>query len=293
MIDYKDLPYNKVCFKASHNSYDTSLYNISITQQIDKDCRGLELDISQSSDGNKWSVDHNLRYLNDDKKQLSRYLEELNSWSSDNLGHDVITIHLDLKSVEHKLDTYSFPQQIDLYIRDNFDETKIYKPGDLIGSRISLAHGARTFGWPKLKELDNKFIFCITGNGLFNGSFDRKEPAKKLYAKTTPKERLCFADVKKTKNQKPSPGQRIYFNYNFRRVIPPRSQINEEKWTEIIKDFVGRKDVITRGYLLNDKKRWNKALNSGFNILATDEIEENWAKVGQDPFSILPFSSEA
>ena len=283
MSNYKDYPYNQVCFKASHNSYDTGVYDISITEQLDTDCRGLELDISQSSDGKSWSVAHNFRYFNDDRRQLARYLEELKNWSSENSGHDVITVHLDLKLVEDESNTSPFPEQIDQYIRDNFDENKIYQPGDLIGKRSSLAHAARTFGWPKLKELENKFIFCLTGNDVFNP----RQPVKKLYAKTQPKERVCFTDNRKNKNQKPSPGQQIYFNYDFRRVIPPRSRIDEQNWTDILQGFVGNNDVITRGFLLNQKKNWDRALSAGFNILVTDEIDESWAKVGNSPFRIM------
>lgn len=283
MKNYKDYPYNQVCFKASHNSYDTAVYGISISQQLEKNCRGLELDIAQSSDRKKWSVAHNLRYFDNVDRQFARYLDELNTWSSKNSGHDVITVHLDLKLVIDESNTSSFPEQIDEYIQNNFDLAKIYCPSDLMGKKVSLAHGARTYGWPKLKELDNKFIFCLTGNDLFNP----KQPAKTHYANTQPKKRLCFSDIRNNKNKKPSPGKHIYFNYDFRKVIPPRSKIDEKNWPDVIKPFVGKSDVITRGYLLNSKKSWDKALKSGFNILVTDEISEIWANVGSDPFKIL------
>ena len=283
MNNYKDYPYNQVCFKASHNSYEKKVYGISITQQLDKDCRGLELDIAQSPDGKKWSVEHSPDYFADPEKQLARYLEELSLWSANNSNHDVITIHLDLKLVNDESDTSSLPEEIDSYIKDNFDREKIYCPGDLMGRKVSLAHGARSNGWPKLKDLDGKFIFCLTGNDVLS----LKQLAKSNYAKIQPKQRLCFTDLKKKKSQKPNPGKRIYFNYDFSDELPPRSKIDKKNWTKIIQSFVSKDDAILRTYLLNDKKRWERALKSGFNILVTDEIDEPWAKVGKTPFKIL------
>lgn len=267
--NYKDYPYNQVCFKASHNSYELG---ISITQQIEKGCMGLELDIAQSADGQNWSVEHDKDYFSDPDKQLSRYLKELNTWSRDNPHHDVMTIHLDLKKVNFNSDTSTFPEEIDRYIRSNFDPAIIFCPQDLMGSKVSLADGARTNGWPKLKDLEGKFIFCLTGNDFL----DRSQLAKKHYAATQPKERLCFTDLRKKRGTKPNPAKTIYFNYNFEDGI---GKATDKEWTNVIKKFSGKDDVITRTFGLNDDKKWQRALESGFNILVTDKIEESWAKV--------------
>ena len=278
MKNPKDFPYNQVCFKASHNSYE--LKDISIARQIEKGCRGLELDIAQSADGKDWSVEHDNRYFSDPEKQLAWYLEKLNTWSRDNHNHDVITVHLDLKKVNFSSDTSTFPEEIDRYIRSNFNPAMIFCPQDLMGRKVSLAHGARTNGWPKLKDLDGKFIFCLTGNDFLN----RKQLAKKNYAITQPKERLCFTDLRKKRGGKPNPGRTIYFNYNFEDGI---GKATDKGWTNIIKNFSGRNDVITRTFGLNNSKKWQRALDSGFNILVTDKINESWANVGKTPFKIL------
>ncbi|MEM8723492.1 MAG: Ca2+-dependent phosphoinositide-specific phospholipase C [Cyanobacteria bacterium P01_G01_bin.39] len=279
MTDPKDFPYNQVCFKGSHNSYERD--GIAIAQQIEKGCRGLELDIAQSADGEDWSVEHDDKYFSDPEKQLAKYLAELNTWSIDNAGHDVITVHLDLKKANYKSNTSKFPEELDRYIRNNIDPARIFCPKDLMGKKVSLAHGARTYGWPKLKDLDGKFIFCLTGNDVLS----LKQLAKKHYAATLPKERLCFTDLRKKRGGKPNPGRTIYFNYNF---DDGPIKISNKDWTKIIKNFAGKDDVITRTFGLNDRQKWQRALDSGFNILVTDNIDESWAKVSKSsPFKVL------
>src|SRR5687767_7567169 len=78
--DVYSLPYCNASMKASHNSYQR---DEDLIQQIlwhanapaDGACRGLELDISQSKTGNKWSVGHLAGY-HTDYRQLSQFLAE-------------------------------------------------------------------------------------------------------------------------------------------------------------------------------------------------------------------------
>ena len=285
MDKYQDYPYNQVCFKASHNSYEKG----PLSEQIKKGCRGLELDITQSSTDNKWSVDHSDKYFPEDDKQLAKYLEELATWSSSNSGHDLITVHLDLKKVIDRSKNSRFPQQIDKYISDHFPIEKIYQPKDLMQNKWGLSYGARENGWPKLKDLENRFIFCLTGDDIVNRTLDLSQVVKRHYVNTKLKERICFADNRKRKSQhKLVPGQRIYFNYNFREHSAPRIRQKEENWTDAIKIYASQRDVIMRGFNIDKEKLWNQALEAGVNILATDKIDNSWAKVANDsPFKIL------
>ena len=72
--------YNRVAFKASHNSYErnempiTTQLNWSKTNPHQKGCRGLELDIHQSGNLWLWSVSHLLPYRGDADWQFSEYL---------------------------------------------------------------------------------------------------------------------------------------------------------------------------------------------------------------------------
>ncbi|MCC8555638.1 hypothetical protein, partial [Xanthomonas hortorum] len=144
------LRYNDVSMKASHNSYQR---DETLREQItwnpknhyDCGCGGLELDIAQSDDGLDWSVGHKGSY---DKhyRQLSGFLSDLAVWSKENDGHDVITLHLDLKHTATK----DFPDQLDAYLQDRLP--LIYTPGELMGSQETLALGAERNGWPFIED---------------------------------------------------------------------------------------------------------------------------------------------
>jgi Phosphoinositide phospholipase C, Ca2+-dependent len=282
MSNYKDLLYHQASFKASHNSYERKE---SLAEQIDKyGCRGLELDISQSSDGSKWSVSHGLSY-NPQQKQFDEYLKELNDWSESKTGHDAITVHLDLKSIEKDfVRDKTFPSLLDSYILDNFDREKIFKPQELIRNGQSLSASTANGQWGKLSELENKFIFCLTGSGSIE---EADETVKIIYATTNFPERLCFADVIRSQQEQPSSdlitrGNRIFFNYEFNQPTAPTDI--DKNWTDKIKLNAKNGNVILRTYTIKNKQQLELALQTGFNIISLDKIQEKWAKVGDDPF---------
>lgn len=153
----------------------------------------MELDIAQSDDGLDWSVGHKGSY---DKhyRQLSGFLSDLAVWSKENDGHDVITLHLDLKHTATK----DFPDQLDAYLKDRLP--RIYTPGELMGSQETLALGAESNGWPFIEDLKNTFLVCVTGN----------KQDKQTYAETAPKSRLCFADKDTDADENPSDPHRVF-----------------------------------------------------------------------------------
>jgi hypothetical protein len=292
MSDYKDLFYHQVSFKASHNSFELAE---SLSEQLDRwKCRGLELDISQFSDGSKWSVAHKPEYDDSDDRQLEKYLKELNDWSDTNRGHDVITIYLDLKLVGEKFfKNKTFPELLDSYILNNFPQSKIFIPQELIRNRQSLSASVSNKNWGRLRDLENKFIFCLTGNG--SGSLidlrDANEPIKHSYTFENFDRRLCFVDIEKPQDEQPSPdlitkGNRIFFNYEFNQQIDVK--IIDKNWTKKLLPYAKRSNVILRTYTLETKEQFTLALNKGFNILSVVEIKESWATVdkdsGKDPF---------
>lgn len=270
MDNYNSLRYNEVSMKGAHNSYQR---DETIIEQIewhpekpyDAGCRGIELDISQSKEGNQWSVSHS-SYYSSDFPQLYDYLAQLMFWSVINQGHDVITIHLDLKHVED-----NFIEGIDSYIMQHFETgttTTVYSPGKLMGDAPNLSEGAEKNGWPTLEELKSQFIFCLTGD----------KNAKAEYASTNPRERLCFADKDEDQDSAPDSSDRVFFNYHL-------YSADKNKWMPIFTQAAPRKNAIIRGYVLNGEDLWNNALNSGCHILATDKIKNyKWAMVGNTPF---------
>jgi Phosphoinositide phospholipase C, Ca2+-dependent len=270
MPDYDALPYCDVSFKCAHNSYQR---DETIIEQIQWDparpweagCRGVELDISQSSAGNDWSVGHKKSY-DRNYRQLSQFLNELRVWSEKTPGHDVITLHLDLKHV-----TPGFPPRLDEYVADYLGVgkmTALYTPGELMGTSPTLSAGAQANGWPTLGALRGKFLVCVTGD----------RTAKATYAAMEPKARLCFADKDCGQDEEPRADDRVFFNYHL-------FSAKWKTWAPIFREAAGKPNVVIRGWELNGETLWNRALDAGCHLLATNKVKRHtWAKVGDAPF---------
>ncbi len=265
------LRYNQASTKASHNSYQRDEPFVDqLTWHPDKTynagCGALELDISQSSDGLEWSVGHAAGYRSD-YRQLSQFLVDLNGWSADNTGHDVIVLYLDLKQTR----TNNFPSQLDDYIRAHTSFV-IYTPHQLMGDSDNLSNGALANGWPTLDELRGQFIICVTG----------KEEDKATYAGTAPRQRLCFADKDVAPDGVPESSNRVFFNTHiFHR--------DREKWMRSFAESATRANVITRAYVADSEDNWNDCLSSGCNLIATDRISNHsWATVGNQRYVRQP-----
>lgn len=271
-ISYGDLRYNEVSMKAAHNSYqrdETLVQQVewSADKPYNGGCRALELDISQSDDGEQWSVGHKESY-DVHYRQLSQFLNELCVWSSKNRGHDVITLYLDLKHV-----VGDFAQKLDDHIRDFLHVgviTSVYCPWELMGDAPSLPAGAEMNGWPTIEQLRGRFILCLTGD----------KQAKELYASTHPRGRLCFTDkdVNDTDKNDPESDSCVFYDYNL-------FFAHRETWKRVFQRLAGSRKAILRGYVLNGEALWNAALENGCHLLATDKISNHpWAKVGDSPF---------
>lgn len=256
-----DLPYNTVSFKASHNSYDR---DETLVEQLHWDsedpwqggCRGVELDINQSKDGNQWSVGHVGGYSTKER-QLSQFLNELRVWSIRNPGHDVVTLYLDLKEVHA-----GFADKLDAYVADYLDRP-VYRPVELMRNEPSVPAGAAKYGWPTLNQLRGKFIVVLSGDG----------DAKATYAADRPRERLCFADRDRNADQVPESDSRVFFNYHL-------YSADRNTWTPVFEAQALNAATILRGYVLSGEDLWNDALAAGCNILATDKVRgHSWALV--------------
>lgn len=264
-----DLPYNQVSFKCSHNSYDR---DETLVEQLHWDeeepwqggCRGLELDINQSDEGNQWSVGHVGGYSSGER-QLSQFLNELRAWSIENPNHDVVTLYLDLKEVQD-----GFADDIDSYVRTYLDRP-IYRPVELMGSQDTLEKGARYNGWPTLNALRGKFIIVLSGDA----------DAKEEYAHEDPRERLCFADKDFGQNEQPHSQTRVFFNYHL-------YERDEDDWSYVFETQAPRPESVCRGYVINEEDFWGNALDAGCNLLATDKVSgHDWATVGEALFTEL------
>lgn len=287
--------YHEVRFKASHNSFQRR--EQPVTEQLhwdphhpyQKSGRGVELDLVQHKNRWRWRVKHDQPYANrcivrfrfppfkqNNGMELRDHLEQLNKWSEEHPGHDVITVHLDLKNAP--LSHEEFAERLDSYLLRVIPENKIFAPAALMEDGSDLVTAAMARGWPKLGELQGKFIFCLTGKDEERHVGERK----KLYADSDAKNRLCFVDQSMGDgdggHRPPTDqGNRVFFNYNI--------FSGKKKWRETMKWFSRQHGFVTRGYVANNKKLWELAVAHGVNVIATDRVSNyEWARVGKQPF---------
>jgi len=264
--DIYKLPYNKVTFKASHNSEELQA---SIIEQLNETgCSGIELDVVQAKSKWAWCVQHEGRYTDKEKLQLSTFLQIIKKWMNEK--RRVITIHIDLKNAP--LNNTEFPEHIDEYILKIIPKAKIFQPKELIGDCKNLVSGAQKNGWPTLCELEGKIIICLTGH----------KKRKAIYAKTNPKERVCFSDIRVEINSRQYPldlldGTCIFLNFKLN-----NADYDHEQVSRIAKE----KAYVKRCFVVNDAELWSKAQRSEFNIIATDKIHDRWAHNGEYLFGI-------
>jgi hypothetical protein len=272
------LAYDVVSFKASHNSYQR---DEDIHQQLAWDasspaqggCRGLEIDITRHSDS---TGGHSVTYfqVSHDKGgegiPLAAYLGYLLSFHLAAPSHDPVFVTLDIKSEEGDIDV--FPGEIDAYLTEWFDPSLMFTPRHILcRARGDLGTTIAELGWPTVCELRGRFLFCLSGT----------ESWKALYSATQPEQRHCFADFDvddvDMAFHPARHGHRIVVNCNLFCAHFATWQLFPARCRTLHR--------LCRGYVLNSGGLWGKALTSGFNVLATDEVTGgSWAHVGSEPF---------
>ncbi len=275
----ENTPFQKVMFKASHNSYDR---DETIYEQLEfhkndpsnSGCRGLELDIWRKTQpytpyeqipAGYFIVSH----IISSGDTLSSYLSEILLWHKNNPNHGVVTVFIDIKSSDGGYD--SFNVAFDTYLKCYFDESLIFKPGKLLVSEGDLCENVVKNGWPSLDEekLKGKFIFCLTGNADW----------KKKYADGNMNENYCFCDEKRDDDDKdltpPTKGNIVFFNFHvysrhasdFKQSVPRFS----------------KKNLITRAYEVDGEDLWDDCMDATFSMLATNKVSgHDWCYVNKN-----------
>jgi len=268
------MKYHEVSFKASHNSYDKDelideQLNFFTGNPARGGCRALEFDIWRHSGAKEklFTVHHSNPFGG---YPLAYYFGLLLSFHLNEPGHDPILITIDIKSSSGSFQT--FPGEIDGYIRRFFNKDLVFTPGQLFKNPgITLCDNVIRFGWPDIKTMKGKFIFCLSGTKQW----------KDFYAFSNIKSRLCFAD-KDVDDDDPNPfvpirGNFVFFNMNIYTSHFP-------VWKNTLPLFRNR-NLITRVYLVNKQPLWVKALHATASAIATDQITgTSWAKVGSTAF---------
>ena len=269
------MKYNQASYKQSHNSYDrdedsheTLLFHPD--NPGNAGCRGLEYDIWRHSDSsNGRSLGYfTVAHSTSSGPPYANYLGYLLSWHLADVRHDVVFVTVDIKSSGGSKET--FPDEIDNYMREWFNAGIMYTPGQLSPNSDDFVAYVKANGWPELDALRGKFVFCLSGN----------EDWKSYYARTNPRQRLCFADQDFSDDKKvtvPTSGQRIIFSSNL-------FNSNFDTWKQSIASLRAA-NLIARGYVLNGEDIWNHARDAKLNAFATDKITgHSWAHVGSTPF---------
>jgi hypothetical protein len=280
---YGSLKFHQCRFKASHNSYerDEDLHqqlSWSASQPWQGGCRGLELDIWRHSDASPgtslgyFTVAHSTP----GNVPLANHLGHLLSYHANRLDHDPVLVTLDIKSSQGSAS--AFAAEIDHYIGEWFDRSLVYKPADLRARTPlpRLIDVVRRAGWPRIDELQGKFVFCLSGT----------EGWKRRYTELASPGSLCFADFDVADDRSyeqlaPTlPTDRVFLNMHV-------FSDDYDDWKLSVPRL--RKDgYIVRAYVLDSKGIWGKAMSAGVNVLSTDEVRgKTWAHVGQDPFDPL------
>ena len=141
----------------------------------------------------------------------------------------------------------------------------------LQGGADTLADGARTQGWPPLRDLAGTFVIMLSG----------AEELLRTYA-FDPRNRLAFADVAfdgagRDDTTPPAPDpNRIFLNYCL-------TAEHAAIWTKAFATVAPDPAVILRGYDLNNSALFAEALDAGVHLLATDNIATNQVN-GTEPF---------
>ncbi len=261
------LRYDRVRFKASHNSYAKK---IPLEEQLTfhhshphrRGFRGLELDVHQDRKGCTWCVRHLIgdcsRVHRNRKKArrrgpdcLGHWFRELVDWSDANPGHDVITLTLDLKRIVRR---ETFGEDFDeLLTQSGLDKSRLFTPEELTGP------------WPTLGELAGRFIACLSG---FEG-------VKANYARQPG--RLCFADRSLGPGKRPKANDpRLFLNYNWREFEVGQGNVFRRPRN---RPFVVRAYNLRKDPALGS---WDVAARKGVNIMSTDWLRR--LSVGSEPF---------
>lgn len=272
MSDLDPLPYDRIAFKASHNSIDrlpklewrdSIECQLSGTGGLSEPCRALELDLVQEPDRFEWTVKHG---VNDDGPRLRDVLDVIASWADrpDNDDHPVVTIHLDLKN--DPLEHTDFARAVDELVSDVLGGGRIYSPGRVIGPHEDLIRGARAGGWATFAELRGSFVFCLSGAG----------ERKLRYARHVFRTRLCFADYPGSRGA-PRKGHRVFANLFVEAGGYPENLARVKR----------QPGFVARGYNIVHRRTWDASIDGGANVLSGDVLDSDDLSLGGEGMAAI------
>ncbi len=263
--------------------------HISISEQLDLGLRNLEIDIFHDPVGGYYSNPQGIELVKsmgfdpaayDQEQKLSLpglkvfhvqdidfrshhllfidCLREIQNWSINNPEHTPIFVLINAKdAVVNQLKvplpfTKAALDSIDIEIKNVFSQEELITPDLVRGKHQTLEKAILTDGWPELKDVKGRFLFIL----------DENEEKISRYCEDHPslKERVLFVN---SKEGNPEAAFRI---------------INDP-----VKDYTYIKELTAKGYMVrtradagtkeartNNYERFERAKESGANIISTD-----------------------
>ncbi|SDD69194.1 Phosphoinositide phospholipase C, Ca2+-dependent [Pricia antarctica] len=185
-------------------------------------------------------------------------LTELKKWSDKNPGHTPIIVTINAKDGEipNTLKPLIFDaealQTIDAEIRSIFSEEKLITPDLVRGSSTTLEEAVLKDGWPKLKDVNGKFLFVL----------DEGDAKLDLYLQRFPSLKGAVLFVNKAEGNPEAA---------FRIVNDPIADFDKIKELVALGYMVRtRADADTKEARANNYSKFEKAKESGAQIITTD-----------------------
>jgi len=288
-MSYADLRYNEVRQTSSHNAFQRSegIYDQVVYWRI----RSLEIDLHHGKpfrDALKkdWYVYH-VAGIDPDTTvdRFSGFLQICRGIQHAIPRHEVITVFLDIKDPFHRRASASKSASVlDALLINTLGEEHIYRPQDLLARESgagSLQKAVVTQGWPRLEELRGKFLFVLTGG----------ENNLATYATAaTANERVAFlSTVISSPREVPGEGHIVFYNMTRNNVRFAKN--------------VHKKGLVSRAYYVDDRERWQSAVDHDCHHIATDHVNTRvnpWSRTRRStgfPFQALrrhtPSTTEA
>lgn len=178
----QETKYNENYSIACHNCYEpdyaTRIEDVfSFTKTIEIDIWDSKIGAGLLSAGPRlnqdWYVKHDpwrMGNLNCCGGTFRNCLDRINTWSSNNPNHDVITVFIDKEEDWSEPNESRKPQDLDEVLLSIFTREKIFTPVDLLQDKENLK-AAVPINWPNLNTLKGKLIFVIANaNSFFNSN---------------------------------------------------------------------------------------------------------------------------
>lgn len=277
---YKVISQNDSTKQLSGLEYE----HISITDQLNKGLRNLEIDVYADSKGGRYARPKGLELARPERPfdkdaemnkpgfkvlhmpdidfrtsvlTLEKALQQLRDWSDANPGHSPVFITLEPKDgKKNRFGTLPEPfsreifGQLDSVILTKLSKEKLITPDMVRADHQTLEEAVLKGNWPTLKQAKNRFFFLL----------DNSDEKRDLYMQGHPslKGRLMFVNA--------SPGTpeaaAMFRNEPDDPEIP----------TLVKKGYIirTRADANTEEARLNDYTRFNQARDSGAQIITTD-----------------------